>query len=265
MKSMIRNFGLAVVIALIGLPAVSGHAASCDLLDSGMARPQFMRDRMPECGGTQPAAPAAATASGSLTTLFASDNGGAPSGGIYFDLDAVGQDNVTITSWDTNLDASFTGDVSIWYRPGTYSGFETSSAGWILVGTATGVTSAGNDVPTPLNVGPLVIPAGSTYGIAISLTSTSGGGHLYTNGTGANQVYNDGVLELRAGSATNTAFSSADGFFTPRVWNGTVHYDATAVVKRVPTLGEFGLAVLLLLISGIALGVLRRRRVFSAS
>lgn len=264
MKSIIHAFGLAIAIAVIGLPAIPGYAASCDLLDSGLVRPQFMRDRMPECGGTAPAAPAVVAASGSLTTLFASDNNGGPAGGIYFDLDVVGPNNVTITSWDTNLDASFTGDVSVWYRPGTYSGFETSSAGWILVGTATGVVSAGTDVPTPLNVGALVIPAGTIYGIAISLTPTSGTeGHFYTNGTGSNQVYNDGVLELSTGSATNVAFSGP--IFTPRVWNGTVNYDVANAVPPVaaPTLSEVGLAVLFFLFCVIAFGLLRRRNAHS--
>ncbi len=256
MKSSIRGFGLAVAIVLFGLLPAPSYADSCNLLDSGQVRPQFMRDRLPACGGTAPTSVSTPAASGSLTTLFASDNGGSPTGGIYFDLAAVGTGNVTVTSWDTNLDPTFTGDVSVWYRPGTYSGFETSSAGWILVGTATGVASAGNDVPTALNVGTLVIPAGATYGIAISLSPTAGNnGHSYTNGTGSNQVYNDGVLQISTGSATNVAFSAP--IFTPRVWNGTVHYE-TGVVAT-PTVDKLGLAALFLLLAGIAIGILRRR------
>ena len=254
--------GVAIGIALICLHAVPGYAtSSCALLDSGQPRPQFMRDRMPACGGTAPAAPQIVAASGSLTTLFASNNGGAATGGIYFDVQDVAPNNVTITSWDTNLNASFTGDVSVWYRPGTFSGFETSSAGWILVGTATGIVSAGDDLPTSLNVGPLTIPAGTTYGIAISLTPTAGtGGHDYTNGTGRNQVYNDGVLQISTGSATNVAFSSSNGFFTPRVWNGTINYNvANAAATPAPTVNRVGLALLSLLLVGIAFVLLRYR------
>ncbi len=263
MKCMIRSFGLAIAFMVLGFAAAPAQATSCSRLDSGQPRPQFMLDRMPECGGTRPAATSAQTVGSALTTLFASNNGGDDTGGVYFDLQAVGADTVTISSWDTNLDSSFIGDVSIWYHAGGYSGFETSSSGWNLVGTATGVSSAGNDVPTSLNIGPLVIPAGTTYGIAITLTpanGSGGSGHIYTNGTGGNQVYNDGVLELRAGSANNIAFSS--GVFTPRVWNGTVYYSAGAAVINnmpVPAIGQVGLAILLLLFAGIGLGHLRRR------
>ena len=259
MKSGIRSFGLAVAFVLVGLLPAPSYADSCNLLDSGQVRPQFMRDRLPACGGMAPTPAFALATSGSLTTLFASNNGGAATGGIYFDLAAVGTDNVTVTSWDTNLNSTFTGDVSVWYRPGTFSGFETSSAGWTLVGTATGVVSAGNNQPTPLNVGTLVIPAGTTYGIAITLSPTGGSsGHEYTNGTGSNQVYNDGVLQLTAGSANNTAFSSS--IFTPRVWNGTIHYNvANAVVVPTPAVDKLGLAALFMLLAGIAIGILRRR------
>ncbi len=240
------------------------QAGTCETLDSGSARPQYMLDRMPACGGTQPtsAGTSGQTAAGALTTLFAADNGGSDTGGVYFDLQAIGPDNVTVTSWDTNLDSSFVGDVSIWYRTGTYAGSESSSSGWNLVGTATGVTSAGSDMPTTLNVPPLVIPAGSTYGIAITLTpggGSVGNGHNYTNGTGSNQVYSDGTLQISAGSANNVAFSGST--FTPRVWNGTVHYNAQApfTFTPVPAVGRFGLAIMVLLLLGCAMTLLSRR------
>lgn len=270
MKSHFRSAALAIGIVLVAFSAVPSHADSCDQFDSGQLRPQSVRDRVPECGGTAPVAtivqgdhsaiPSPST-SGSLTTLFASNNGGNVNGGIYFDLQAVGASDVTITSWDTNLDDGWAGDVSVYYRTGTYSGFESSPAGWILVGTATGVTSAGADNPTHLDVGNLTIPTGATYGIAITLASTAGpnGGHAYTYGTGSNQVYNNGVLELSAGSANNVAFTTS--VFSPRVWNGTIHYSLGQSATEVPTVDGVGLAVLLLLLAGAALVLVRRRRI----
>jgi len=217
--SAVSSLGLAIGIVLVAASASPSHADSCELLDSGAPRPQSLIDRMPECGGTAPA-PLAAQGSSSLTTLFATDNAGSATGGVYFDLEAVGPNDVTITSWDANLDSAFVGNASVWYRAGTYSGHETSAAGWNLVGTATGVTSAGTDSATSLNVGQLTIPSGTTYGIAITLTPTSGTvGHRYTNGS---QTYNNGALELRAGTATNVAFTAP--LFSSRIWNGTVHY-----------------------------------------
>ena len=256
----IRNWRLATLLVLVTLAATPAFAQPCNELDSGGPRPQYMIDRLPECGGIAPT-PGPLGGGGVLTTLFAANNGGASTGGIYFDLETVGGQDVEIKSWDTNLDAAFTGDVSIWYRLGTFSGFETTTNGWILVGTATGVVSAGNDVPTPLAIGPFTIGAGEINGIAISLVPTGGGtGHIYTNGTGGNQVYNDGVLELRAGSANNVAFSS--GIFSPRVWNGTIYYNTgpQITVLDIPTLGGVGLFALLVGLAGAGLAVIRRRR-----
>jgi len=74
-------------------------------------------------------------------------------------------------------------------------------------------------------VGGLVLQPGEIHGIAMG--GPGGPAWRYTNGTGANQTYNNGALELRAGSATNAAFTAP--LFTPRVWNGTVYYDIAPV------------------------------------
>lgn len=103
----------------------------------------------------------------SITTLFASNNGSSPGGGIYFEVENVGTGTVTINSWDINTNIG-TFNVQVWTRPGTYSGFETSSAGWTLLGTAPGVVSAGVNLPTPVAVGGLVINPGEVYGIAMA-------------------------------------------------------------------------------------------------
>ncbi len=253
-KTSLRT-GRMLLCGLLLMGMAPGHAstASCEYMDSGEVRPQYMRDRMPECGGTAPkSARAKAIVGGTLTTFFASNNGGNNTGGVYFDLEALGPD-VQISAWDTNLAAGWQGDVSIWWRNGSHSGAETSPAGWTLIGTANGITSAGSDVPTAINVGPHTIPGGATHGIAITLNPTGpGGGHSYTNGTGANQVFNDGVLELRAGSANNVSFAA--GLFSPRVWNGTIQYsyDNAAAPAAVPVLGPGGLALLSLLFAGLA-------------
>ncbi len=261
MNPNIRNWRLAALLAIVCLATTPALAQVCSNTDSGLPRPQFMQDRLPECGGTVPI-PGPQLGGGALTTLFAANNQGAATGGVYFDLEAVGGEDVDVTSWDTSLEATFTGDVSVWYRPGTFAGFETSPAGWVLIGTAVGVASAGTDVPTPLNVGAThTIVAGDINGIALSLTPTAGAaGHTYTNGTGGNQVYNDGVLELRAGSANNVAFSP--GVFSPRVWNGTVYYDTgpQITVLDIPTLNVVGLFALLVGLGGAGLAVIRRRR-----
>jgi hypothetical protein len=198
---------------------------------------------------------------GSLTTLFARDNGNAETGGIYFEIENLETETVQVVAWDVNLDDGGSYDLSVWYRQGTYSGFEQSPAGWTLVGTDAGVVSNGVDVPTPIDVGGLDIPAGETYGIAMTLVPIAAiGGFQYTNGTGSNETYNDGTLELRAGSANNVAFATG-AVFEPRVWNGTVDYDVTQPVPEatVPMLGGIGTGILLLLLASVAVFLIHRR------
>ena len=178
---------------------------------------------------------------GSIGTLFGTDNGGDPGGGIYFEIENVGAVPVTISSWDINTNDQTT--VNVWTRPGTYSGFEQASAGWTLLGTDSTVVAQGTDQPTPVAVGGLTINPGEIYGIAME----GDGAWLYTNGTGTNQIVNNGVLELRLGSANNVAFSSS--IFSPRVWNGVVYYDVGAVLAPptpVPSLSFWGLLFLTL-------------------
>ncbi len=202
--------------------------------------------------------------SAALTTLFTANNVGSFGGGIYFDLEVVGGQPVNIQSWDVNIGQG-TWDVSVWYRLGTSQGFEQTTSGWNLLGTETGLVSQWiggifSNTPTPLGVGGLVLQPSQVYGIAMSLVpqggQTSGGWH-YTNGNGGNQTYNDGQLELRAGSANNVAFSS--GVFSPRVWNGTIYYSfgtAVTTTNPIPTLSQWGIFIFSLLL----LALLMRNR-----
>lgn len=179
---------------------------------------------------------------GTIGTAFASNNGGDPGGGIYFEIENITTNPITITSWDINTDNQTT--VNVWTRIGTYSGFEQASAGWSLLGTDNAVVQQGTDQPTPLAVGGLTINPGEIYGIAME----GDGSWLYTNGIGTNEVVNNGVLELRFGSANNIAFNSS--IFSPRVWNGVIYYNVAAT--PVPSLGFWALILFTLLLLGLA-------------
>jgi hypothetical protein len=76
---------------------------------------------------------------GNYTTSLTAANGG-----NYFDVTALNPGGLTINSFDvSSIAPSGTPiDVSVYYRPGSYQGFHTSSAGWTLLGSTT-VTAAG--------------------------------------------------------------------------------------------------------------------------
>ncbi len=156
-----------------------------------------------------------AASGGDLTSTFTSNNG---QNGNMFDLVAL--NDITITGFDINM-AAGTQTAEIYHRVGGYAGHETTSTSWALVGS-TSVTSTASDVATPV---PLTMSinanAGETHSFYVTLTS---GSMRYTNGTSEGAVYAaDDNAQILEGVGKAYPFGAT---FRPRVWNGTVHYDA---------------------------------------
>jgi hypothetical protein len=99
-----------------------------------------------------------------MSTPYNSNNG---QRGCMFDVFAT--NSVTIRCFEANLYAGTTANYEIYYRAGTHVGFENNAAAWTLLGGATGVTSAGNNLPTPLPINiNVTIPAGATYSFYVT-------------------------------------------------------------------------------------------------
>ncbi|MFC1734243.1 hypothetical protein ACFL6I_28405, partial [candidate division KSB1 bacterium] len=143
----------------------------------------------------------------SITTTFVDNNG---QSGNMFDITAI--NTITIDSFYINGTASSL--MEVWYRPGTYVGYESSSTGWTKLGDFT-VTSAGQGNPTRLPVGGLTIPSGQTYGIYVTYTSTTS--IRYTNGT---QVFQDANMSVACGKGGSYWACTIAG----RIWNGRIFY-----------------------------------------
>ncbi|MEM1032230.1 MAG: hypothetical protein AAGN82_17915 [Myxococcota bacterium] len=155
-----------------------------------------------------------ACAPGDLTSPFNTNNG---LDGSMFDIVAKGSP-VTIDGFDVNVGTAME-TIEIYYRPGTWVGFDNSSVGWILVGSAM-VTGNGNDTatPVPINVG-VTIPANQTYAFYVTTTD---GGMNYSNGTTVGAVdVEDAAIQVLEGKGKAYPFT---GGFDPRVWSGTVYY-----------------------------------------
>ena len=173
------------------------------------------------------------------------------SGGVYFDITPVG---VALNM--TGFDVAFTGtvgtpvDLEIWTRPGTYVGFEGSSAGWTLQATATAVRGG------TLTLVPLVMSnsvsaaAGGTTGFLLHCI-TSGGGVRYSGTAAAPPTTAWGNADLNVFSAHartgNVPFGTT---FTPRSFAGNMHYE---VVPEPGTFVAIGIGL-----AGLALA--RRRK-----
>lgn len=150
----------------------------------------------------------------SLTTTFAAGNG---QNGNMFNINVL--DDIVINDFDVHQYANQTGDFEVYYKTGTYNGFETNAGAWTLVGTATNITSNGTGNPTPLNLNlGLQLNAG-TYAFYVTGTNTS---VHYTNGTNTNNIYaQNAEIEFFEGVGKSYPFGST---FSPRIWNGTIHY-----------------------------------------
>ncbi|MCC7429894.1 immune inhibitor A [bacterium] len=158
-----------------------------------------------------------------LVVTYASGNSSA---GAMFDLVAL--TDITITSFDGHFDPG-TYNVEIWKKTalGTYQGSLTNQADWTLVGSTTGLISsslAADDgtptpIPIPINVS---VTNGTTQAFYVTVAPGSPSASLnYTNGTTVGTVYaQNSDLQFIQGHG-GSYFSLS---FSPRVWNGTVHY-----------------------------------------
>ena len=116
-------------------------------------------------------------------------------------------------------------------------------AAWTLVAQDDGqAISADNNNRTEVNLTTALQLTPGTYGIALE---SVGSGHLYTNGTAANQMVSDANIALSLGQATNVPFTG--NIFSPRVWNGSICYEVggglVANFTATPTSGPLNLNV----------------------
>ncbi|MFN8397540.1 MAG: right-handed parallel beta-helix repeat-containing protein, partial [Bacteroidia bacterium] len=150
-------------------------------------------------------------AANSLQTTYANNN--SCGGGNMFDVTAYNE--ITIDSFDLNMNAG-TVNVDVYYKTGSYAGFETTSGAWTLLGSAS-ATSTGAGVPTRLHVGGLTIPAGQTYSIYVYTTSI-----VYTT-LSATTNYTNGDMNIACGVGLCSLFGGTNN---PRGWNGRIYYTA---------------------------------------
>ena len=161
---------------------------------------------------------------GSLTTLFATDNSFA---GNTFDIQNIGAVPIDITGWDVNLNTpGSTNTIEIYWRTGTSAGFEGDPTGWTMLGSDAAVVSAGINLPSAVTMPTFTIQPGELFGFYVDVASYPSASMLYTNG--GPTVFSNSDLSLTTYTGKgDPAF--AGGTFSPRQWNGTVHYEIVPV------------------------------------
>ena len=166
-----------------------------------------------------------ARAQGSITTLFAANNGYA---GNTFDI----MPTVNMFCDGIDVNAGSGGEstvVDVYYKLGSCVGFENDASAWTFLGTNT-ATSAGYDLPTwiDLSGNGVQFVAGDTYGIYVDIANYSSSRMNYTNGQ---HTYSNTEISLTSNTGqTSPAFS---GSFFPREWNGTFYYNDSGVANPI--------------------------------
>lgn len=157
--------------------------------------------------------------------LTSTINGGNRHNGNMFMVTA--QKDLYITHFDINIPAT-KGDFAVAYRTGGFAGNEGSVAGWTVIDTAT-ITGNGVGTLTRLPIYfRLQLKKGDTMSFYVtSITSTV---YLeYTNGTTrGDSLTSDSGLIFYEGIGMEYPFGNSGGYFSPRIWNGKIHWDEGA-------------------------------------
>lgn len=179
---------------------------------------------------------AASLCSQSLTTTFAADNSGQPNWSNYFDLTV--RNPITLLALDVNLDSlspGMTGSVDIYMTPAGVSFVGNEAAPiWTLAAEGIETEAQQLSVRTTVCLATALPVAVGSYGVAIHYRGAFR--PAYTNGTGrnGNQTYLNNDLTLITGSATSDAPGTPGAMrFSPRVWNGSLHYGDFACARSV--------------------------------
>lgn len=153
-----------------------------------------------------------------LTTAFASNEGGATNGAVYFDLE-VGQAPVRVRTIDLNVGSDLSTEFMVFvYRTDGAAADKLQSPGlWELVGEGNGL-AAGVDGRTRVVLNRWFELDPGTHGLAILLAGAS---HRYT--TGGPAVFSTPELTLTAGWAADSPFAVAP--LAGRVFNGSIGYE----------------------------------------
>lgn len=181
------------------------------------------------------ALPTPCTAQSPLLTLAGGTNLGNVGGVVYFDLQVL--TTVTITQLDFycgSLTPAGTGTLEVHLGPTTYVGNTLDPSLWTLIGSASQVPIAPFTMASGVLDAPLPLAPGD-YGV---LLRAVGFNHGYTNGNGSNQTFSNAELVLRAGAAQNAFLTGP--LFSPRVFNGAIHYSLGGNPLAVSSWQPFG-------------------------
>lgn len=155
-----------------------------------------------------------------INNLLTTSAGGNQHSGNMFEIRALTP--ITIDSFHVNPQNA-SGTVMVYYKAGSYSGYELQSNAWTLVGSAY-VVYTGNLTSLPIHIN-VPIPANTTYSFYVTYNSSTA--LKYTDGSSEGSVYaSNSDLEFLQGIGLSYPFAggSSSYLFRPRIFNGRIFY-----------------------------------------
>ncbi|MEZ6015032.1 MAG: hypothetical protein R3F49_07965 [Planctomycetota bacterium] len=159
-----------------------------------------------------------------VESYFASDDGVAPGGVVYFDLRA--EDDLLVSALELNTSTVGPVGLAVYTVQGSYANQTCSgcSGAWTLAATDDGASvGLGTDLRTTVTFAqPWLVPRGN-WGVALvgrNPATNATLAHRFRQGTGANAAFRsaDGMIRLEPGTATDVAWSGAGP--VTAIWNG---------------------------------------------
>ncbi|MAP01922.1 MAG: hypothetical protein CMD01_03795 [Flavobacteriales bacterium] len=159
-------------------------------------------------------AEAEANIADTLSTTYAGGNG-CGSGNMF---DIIPNTDMTIDSMRAHFNAA--DSVKVYYKSGTYAGFEEDPSAWTLLGSAAINSDPAIFEALVFSVGQLSVSAGDTVGIYVEASVR------YTN-VAAGTTYSNADMTIAGGTGLCASFGTT---FSPRMWNGTIFYSTGGCV-----------------------------------
>ncbi len=146
-----------------------------------------------------------------LTTI---QTGGGSENGVMFNITA-GSEDISLDSLSFVPSTSKPASIQLYYREGSYSGYQLDPDSWHLFDRATFPILTANTAEIFNFSSGLMIPAGTTYGFYLTSQTTK------LNYTAGATPYSDAYMTITPGTSNVYPF----GLSTPsRTWNGTAYY-----------------------------------------
>lgn len=192
-----------------------------------------------------------------LTTAVNTDGG---CEGIFFDITAKTE---AVRILEVRSVVVGTDNVSVFYKAGGHGGFEHTPGVWTLLNTAPVAGGAGIiQTLYPVGLGPgVVIPAGQTFGFLIWIDNAAGSGvkAIRYNTSGGVDSTEDASVRIVSGASScgGSVNDPFDGASNVRSWRGSVIY--SVMMQSIPTLSDYGLIALFVLLALSTVHSLRRR------